>query len=218
MTLAETARDPVDVVDLGRVATGLHTFDELPQQYLSRGPGLLWDVPEPLVEDLTRDIVEGIAGTGIRASLLKCCIEAKGLTPGVERIATAVAAVHRETGVSISVHTDAFTRSGLLAVEFFTQHGVQPEQIMISHAGDSTDLDYLMRLADTGALLGMDRFGLDLFLPHTERYRPCSCSWRTITSVRAVPRLVLLLGLPRLRPGNATAAIYPQPEPLLCSG
>ena len=39
---------------------------------------------------------------------------------------------------------------------------------MIGHAGDSNDLDYLTELADAGVLLGMDRFGLDIFNPGAE--------------------------------------------------
>ena len=38
-------------------------------------------------------------------------------------------------------------------------------ETVVGHAGDSNDLDYVMELADSGATLGMDRFGLDLFNP-----------------------------------------------------
>ena len=40
------------------VAAGLYVYEELPQQYAYRGPGLLFDVPEPMVTDFARDIVE----------------------------------------------------------------------------------------------------------------------------------------------------------------
>ncbi len=40
---------------------------------------------------------------------------------------------------------------------------------MLAHCGDTTDLEYLERLAESGALLGMDRFGLDILLPFEER-------------------------------------------------
>jgi phosphotriesterase-related protein len=33
------------------VATGLYVYEELPQQYAYRGPGLLIDIPEPMVTD-----------------------------------------------------------------------------------------------------------------------------------------------------------------------
>ena len=35
------------------VAAGLYVYEELPQQYAYRGPGLLLDVPEPMIADFT---------------------------------------------------------------------------------------------------------------------------------------------------------------------
>jgi Predicted metal-dependent hydrolase with the TIM-barrel fold len=48
---------------------------------------------------------------------------------------------------------------------------VDLSKVVIGHAGDSNDLDYLTELADAGVLLGMDRFGLDLFNPGAERIK-----------------------------------------------
>lgn len=88
------------------VATGLYTYDEVPHQYEHRGPGLLLDTPrDPMVDDFSADLRDGIAGTGVKAAFLKCVVEAKGLTPGVERVLRAVAATHRDTGAPITVHT-----------------------------------------------------------------------------------------------------------------
>src|SRR6266545_2323784 len=98
------------------VATGLYVYEELPHQYAYRGPGLLLDIPEPMVTDFTRDIVDGIGTTGVKAAFLKCCVEAYGLTPGVERIARAVARTHGDTGAPITVHTSGPAQSGRLAV------------------------------------------------------------------------------------------------------
>jgi phosphotriesterase-related protein len=46
---------------------------------------------------------------------------------------------------------------------------VDPSRIVIAHAGDSNDLDYLRALADTGASLGCDRFGIEHFNPDARR-------------------------------------------------
>ena len=156
---------PVNIV----VATGLYAYEELPHQYEYRGPGLLLDMPEPLVTDFVGDIVDGIAGTGVRAAFLKCCVAEAGLTPGVERIARAVARTSVETGAPITVHTSASNSSGRLAVQVFASEGVDLTKVVIGHAGDSNDLDYLTELADQGVTLGMDRFGLDLFNPGSQR-------------------------------------------------
>ena len=152
------------------VATGLYTFDEIPHQYEHRGPGLLLDVPsDPMIDDFTRDIRAGIADTGVKAAFLKCVVETKGLTPGVERNLRACAATHRVTGAPITVHTSSATRAGRLVLDIFRDEGVDLTKVVIGHAGDSNDLDYLTELADAGCLLGMDRFGLDIYNPTANR-------------------------------------------------
>ena len=153
------------------VATGLYAYEEMQHQYSYRGPGLLLDVPEPMVGDFTRDLTEGIATTGVKAAFLKSCVEAPGLTPGVERINRAVARTHVETGAPITVHTSGPAQSGRLVIDLFRKEGVDLAKVVIGHAGDSNDLGYLMELADTGATLGMDRFGLDIFNPTADRVR-----------------------------------------------
>ncbi|WP_033287675.1 phosphotriesterase family protein [Amycolatopsis jejuensis] len=151
------------------VATGLYTFNDLPFQFAYRGPGETLDGPEPLTELFIDDLTKGIGGTGVRAAFLKCAIDEPGLTHGVERTMRAVAQASVATGAPITVHTHAASRSGLVAQRLFLEEGVDPAKIIIGHSGDSTDLGYLTELADNGSLLGMDRFGLDAFLPFEPR-------------------------------------------------
>jgi phosphotriesterase-related protein len=51
----------------------------------------------------------------------------------------------------------------------FTDEGVDPAKVLIAHTGDTDDLDYIERLLDTGCWIGMDRYGLDVFLPTEQR-------------------------------------------------
>lgn len=150
------------------VATGLYTFNDVPHQFHYRGPGLMFDGPEPLTELFVKDLTTGIADTGVRAAFLKCAIDEPGLTPGVERVMRAVGRASVETGAPVTVHTDAATQSGLVAQKVLADEGVDLRKVIIGHSGDSDDLDYLAQLADAGSLLGMDRFGLDPWL-ETER-------------------------------------------------
>ncbi|WP_433336982.1 phosphotriesterase family protein [Spirillospora sp. CA-294931] len=151
------------------VATGIYTYNDLPFQYMHRGPGTILDGPEPMVRDFVRDLTEGIGDTGVRAAFLKCAVDEPGFTPGIERILRAVAAAHRETGAPVTVHTASANHSGRRVVEILGKEGVDLSKVVIGHAGDSNDLDYLMELADSGAILGMDRFGLDVANPTPER-------------------------------------------------
>ena len=106
------------------------------------------------------DITEGIAGTGVKAAILKCCTETQGVTPGVDRVLRAVARAHRETGVPISTHSNAVARTGLDQQRVFAEEGVDLSRVIIGHSGDTTELDYLKQLMDAGSLIGMDRCGL----------------------------------------------------------
>jgi phosphotriesterase-related protein len=161
------AQTPVNIV----VATGLYVYEELPHQYGDRGPGLPIDIPEPMVTDFSRDITQGIADTGVKAAFLKFALETPEPSPGVERIARAIARTHVETGAPITVHTSGPHQTGRIALRIFREEGVDLSKVVIGHAGDSNDLDYLTELADAGVLLGMDRFGLDLYNPTAERVK-----------------------------------------------
>jgi phosphotriesterase-related protein len=150
-------------------ATGLYTFENLPHFFHYRGPDTLLGGPEPLSEMFVRDIEQGIADTGVKAAFLKCVVEEAGLTPDQIRVQAAVAEAHVRTGVPITVHTNAAHQTGRLACEYYAKHGVDLTKVVIGHAGDSDDLDYLKWIMDQGATIGCDRFGLDMFLPTEKR-------------------------------------------------
>ena len=60
-------------------------------------------------------------------------------------------------------------RRGLEQQEIFRSEGVDLSRVVIGHCGDTDDLDYLKEIADAGSILGMDRFGIDGYLPTAER-------------------------------------------------
>lgn len=151
------------------VATGVYTYDDVPNFFRIRGPVMGLDLPEPMTELFVRDITEGIAGTEVRAAFLKCAIDEPGMTRGVERVLRAVAAAHHRTGAPIMVHTAARQRAGTAVHRLLTEAGVDPSRVLLAHSGDSTDADHLSQLADAGYLLGMDRFGVDYISPFEDR-------------------------------------------------
>jgi len=151
------------------VGTGCYTFDEVPKAISHIGPGRMFERPDPLPDMFVRDIEQGVNRTDVKAGLLKCAIDAPGLTPGVERVLRAVGQANVRTGAPISVHTSAHHGTGLVAQRVLKEEGVDLRDVIIGHSGDSTDLDYLMRLADEGSILGMDRFGMNATLPLEQR-------------------------------------------------
>jgi phosphotriesterase-related protein len=147
------------------VATGIYTFDEMPKFFSRRGPGTANGGPEPIEAFFVREITEGIAGTSIKAAVIKCTTDQAGITDDIGKILRAAARAHRRTGVPISTHTDADTYRGRDQQQLFREEGVDLSRVIIGHCGDSTDLDYLTELADAGSYLGLDRFGYDQRLP-----------------------------------------------------
>jgi phosphotriesterase-related protein len=151
------------------VATGVYTYNDVPMYFHFTGPGGALGDDEPMVDMFVRDIEHGIADTGVKAAILKCATDEPGVTPGVERVLRAVAKAHRLTGVPISTHTHAATRRGLEQQRIFADEGVDLTRVVIGHSGDTTDLDYLEELIGNGSYIGMDRFGVDVFLPFEDR-------------------------------------------------
>ena len=145
------------------VATGVYTFRLLPDFIHNRRPRRAPDaddIQDVMVDMFVDDITRGIADTGVRAGILKCCTDSPGVTSGINRVLRAVAWAHRHTGVPISTHTAAGEQTGRDQQRVFAEEGVDLSRVVIGHSGDSTDLDYLRELMDRGSTIGMDRFGL----------------------------------------------------------
>lgn len=164
---AVTKRIPINLI----ASTGYYTGRALPLYFQFHGPGRLVEGPEPLVEYFIGDIEDGIAGTGIRAGMLKVMTDKDGITPDVARVMTAAAVAHEQTGVPITTHSDPGSRNGLDQQSFLRERGVALERVIIGHSGDSEDIPYLRALMDNGSTIGMDRFGMEHVLPDDRRLR-----------------------------------------------
>jgi phosphotriesterase-related protein len=81
----------------------------------------------------------------------------------------AIGQANLRTGTPITVHTSSQNETGLIAQRVFTEEGVDLRDVIIGHCGDSTDVDYLVKVADRGSILGMDRFGMNVLLPLDQR-------------------------------------------------
>jgi phosphotriesterase-related protein len=144
------------------LATGVYTYDHLPQFLLNRDE-------DAVAAIFVHEIEHGIQNTGIKPALIKCAADAPGVTPNVEKIHRAVARAHKQTGRPIMAHSHPASGTGLEQMRVFTEEGVDPAAVQIAHTGDTDDLDYIERLLDTGCWIGMDRYGLDIFLPTDKR-------------------------------------------------
>lgn len=164
---ADLGRDIHFVAEVARrsgvqiiVATGL--WIEVPRYFQTRRADVM-------AELFTKEINEGIAGTQIKAGIIKCATDEAGATADIEKVLRACARVHRATDVPITTHTFAAGQTGTVQQDIFQSEGVDLSRVIIGHSGDSKDIDYLSRLIGRGSYIGMDRFGLDMFLPTADR-------------------------------------------------
>jgi phosphotriesterase-related protein len=144
------------------VCTGIYAFLELPSFFKYRSV-------ESLTGFFVRELREGIDDSGVKAAFIKCAVEEHGIVGDVGMILAATAAAAVETGAPVMVHTNSAAQTGTLALDALTRAGVEPSRIVIAHAGDSNDLDYLRALADRGVSLGCDRFNIPAFNPDDRR-------------------------------------------------
>jgi phosphotriesterase-related protein len=111
------------------------------------------------------DIEAGIAGSGVRAAVIKCATEEAAVSPLNEHVLRACARAQRRTGVPLYTHSNPHHRNGLLQWRIFEGEGVKPSAVVIGHSGDTEDLDYVRQLVSKGVWIGYDRFGLDSLQP-----------------------------------------------------
>jgi phosphotriesterase-related protein len=142
--------------------TGIYSYDYLPHYFENR------DI-DVMADHFVEDIEGGIQGTDIKAAFLKCAADAAGVTEHVEKIHRAVARASVQTGAPIMAHSMPAVGTGPLQVEIFQEEGVDMAKVQIAHCGDSDDLDYIEGLIAKGVYVGLDRYGLEMYLPMDRR-------------------------------------------------
>jgi phosphotriesterase-related protein len=142
--------------------TGIYSYDYLPHYFENR------DV-DVMAEHFISDLEEGVQGTDIRAAFLKCAADAPGVTERVEKIHRAVARASVQTGAPIMAHSMPAVGTGPRQVEIFAEEGVDLARVQVAHCGDTDDVGYIEGLIDRGVYVGLDRYGLEMFLPIDKR-------------------------------------------------
>jgi len=142
--------------------TGIYSYDYLPHYFENR------DV-DVMAEHFISDLEEGVQGTDIRAAFLKCAADAPGVTEHVEKIHRAVARASLQTGAPIMAHSMPAVGTGPRQVEIFAEEGVDLARVQVAHCGDTDDVGYIEGLIDRGVYVGLDRYGLEMFLPIDKR-------------------------------------------------
>jgi phosphotriesterase-related protein len=140
-------------------ATGVYRW--VPMYFLRRPV-------DDIAEHFLRELQDGIQGSAIRAGIIKIAWDQEyrlndgpaeaTIRAGLERTARAAARAAKAAGVPVSCHTLAGDELGTPLLDIFEDEGLDLRAVTIGHSNDSTDLSYLQRIADRGALVGLDRY------------------------------------------------------------
>jgi phosphotriesterase-related protein len=140
-----------------------------------RTPESLWGLSEDeYVERFTRELAEGIAGSGIRAALIKVAGEKAELNAWEIKVMKAAARVQAATGVPICTHACEGARSQF---DVLTQAGADPERIYHCHVEAEFGWEgrtlkeqakHLEAIAREGGSLYFNNFGFEFDTPHED--------------------------------------------------
>ena len=144
--------------------TGIYTYDYLPPFFAARDADQIADL-------FVHDIEQGIQGAEIKAAFIKCAADEPGVTDNIEKVHRAAARASVRTGAPIMAHSRPASDTGPQQIEIFEEEGVDLGRVQIAHTGDTDDLDYIERVLDKGVFIGMDRYGLELYLPYERRQK-----------------------------------------------
>jgi len=133
-----------------------HTFRHLPV--------------EELTEIFVGEITTGVGDTGIRAGAVKIATGSRVVSEYERKLVTAGARAARETGVPIISHTQNASCGGD-QIDLVTAEGVPAGRMVVGHSDGTEDHWYQRSLAERGAFVGFDRFGISIIVSDEVRIR-----------------------------------------------
>lgn len=124
--------------------------------------------PEDVEQIFVQELSEGIGSTGIRAGLVKVASGAPSLTSYEAKMIRAGGRAAAHVGCPVLTHTD-HAELGLEQLGLLEESGVPAHRVLLGHSDGRNDHAYHRSLAERGAYLGFDRFGLTAILKDEER-------------------------------------------------
>jgi phosphotriesterase-related protein len=115
-----------------------------------------------------KELTEGIGESGIRAGLIKVATGAHKISDYERKLLTAAGRASARVGCPVITHTDE-AELGLEQIAILSEQGVPAHRILVGHSDGRDDHAYHRSLADAGAYLGFDRFGIEPIISDEKR-------------------------------------------------
>jgi phosphotriesterase-related protein len=123
---------------------------------------------EEITQIYVKELTEGIGTSGIRAGVVKVATGAPDITEYERKLLVAGGRAAAQVGCPVLTHTDHAT-NGLEQIAILVAEGVPAHRILVGHSDGRRDFGYHSALANEGAYVGFDRFGIESFISDDER-------------------------------------------------
>ncbi len=160
-----------DVEALGRIATAVDVHIVFTTGFNKGRFHPDWAVKmdaDALADLMSREVIEGVGGTGFKAGIIKGGSWYNVILPKEEKVIRAVARAHKKTGAPIWMHTEAGTM-GLEQLDLLEEEGVDLNRVCLGHIDRNPDPWYHKKIAARGAYLGYDCPGKIKYGPDSVR-------------------------------------------------
>jgi phosphotriesterase-related protein len=117
---------------------------------------------DQIADIFQKEIEDGIGGSGIKPGLLKIATGDGQVSAYERKLLIAAAKAAKRTGVPLLSHTQNCT-CGHDQIDIVTGEGNDPHRLLVGHSCGKDDHPYQKSLAERGAYVGFDRFGITIF-------------------------------------------------------
>jgi phosphotriesterase-related protein len=177
------------VEGIGRNPAGLRRIARTTGLQIVQGTGFYVELAHPprvsgltvdqLAAEFVRDLRDGIGDSGVRAGIIGE-IGTSGIDPvtrekhgdmtlAEEKVLRAAAIASGETGAAVAVHLDPRGTGAYRAVEILAEAGAPPDRMIMCHMDAHPELEYHLRVAETGVFIEYDHFGREYYAGHLGR-------------------------------------------------
>ncbi len=163
LTPAYLGRDPFILQELSRksgvqILTNTGYYGAVDNRFM---PEHAWEESaEELADRWIDEFENGIDESGIRPGFMKISVKGEGSLSGLhQKIVTAAAITHLETGLTIVSHTTG-NEPALEQIGILKENGVSPAAWVWTHS-QSGDLETQIEIGNEGAWISLDNFNYD---------------------------------------------------------
>lgn len=168
-TTPDLGRDPAA---LRRIAqqTGLHLIMGAGWYRQPYYPPEIDKLPTNRLADIIiAELIEGVAGTGIRAGIIgEIGIDLDYATAQEERVLRAAARAQKATGAPLTTHASMYP-VGLAQLDILQDEGVDMSRVIIGHCDTYLDQTYHLAILEAGAYVQFDTVGRHHMNPDSRR-------------------------------------------------